>query len=131
MLTTVQLNCLGLSFYSPLFLFFLTAILIIWKYPITEEMHSKIRNELNNSKTKEFLKLNKDLIIVNKYNSIIKAYFMSNTISNNTLHLYTLGSGAVGVKNLLFGSWLLVYFNQILGLEPLIGIICSCYCSSI
>ena len=46
---------------------------------------------------------------------------MSNTISNNTLHLYTLGSGAVGVKNLLFGSWLLVYFNQILGLEPLLA----------
>ena len=46
---------------------------------------------------------------------------MSNNISNNTLHLYTLGSGAVGVKNLLFGSWLLVYFNQILGLEPLLA----------
>ena len=46
---------------------------------------------------------------------------MSNTISNNSLHLYTLGSGAVGVKNLLFGSWLLVYFNQILGLEPLLA----------
>ena len=46
---------------------------------------------------------------------------MSKNISNNTLHLYTLGSGAVGVKNLLFGSWLLVYFNQILGLEPLLA----------
>ena len=46
---------------------------------------------------------------------------MSKNISNITLHLYSLGSGAVGVKNLLFGSWLLVYFNQILGLEPLLA----------
>ena len=62
---TVQVNYLGLSFYFPHFLFFsLTAILIIWKYPITEEMHSKIRDQLKNIKKKEFLKLNKDLIIV-------------------------------------------------------------------
>ena len=46
---------------------------------------------------------------------------MNKKVSDNTLHLYTLGSGAVGVKNVLFGSWLLVYFNQILGLEPLLA----------
>ena len=38
---------------------------------------------------------------------------MNKKVSDNTLHLYTLGSGAVGVKNVLFGSWLLEYFNQI------------------
>tara|TARA_B100001996_G_scaffold347956_1_gene305824 strand:- start:989 stop:1369 length:381 start_codon:yes stop_codon:yes gene_type:complete len=46
---------------------------------------------------------------------------MNKKVTNNTLHLYSLGSTAVGVKNILFGSWLLVYFNQILGLEPLLA----------
>ena len=44
---------------------------------------------------------------------------MNLRVSDRTLNFYTLGSGAVGVKNVLFGSWLLVYFNQVLGLEPL------------
>ena len=35
--------------------FFLTAILIIWKYPITEEMHSKIRDQLKNIKNERIL----------------------------------------------------------------------------
>ena len=35
--------------------FFLTAIFIIWKYPITEEMHSKIRDQLKNIKNERIL----------------------------------------------------------------------------
>ena len=35
--------------------FFLTAIIIIWKYPITEEMHSKIRDQLKNTKNERIL----------------------------------------------------------------------------
>ena len=57
MLVTVQTQLLGLKLlFSTLpSFFFITAIIIIWKYPITEEMHSKIRNELKNSKTERIL----------------------------------------------------------------------------
>ena len=50
-----QLLGLKLLFSTLPSFFFIAAIIIIWKYPITEEMHSKIRNELKNSKTERIL----------------------------------------------------------------------------
>ena len=50
-----QLLGLKLLFSTLPSFFFVTAIIIIWKYPITEEMHSKIRNKLNKSKKEKLL----------------------------------------------------------------------------
>jgi GPH family glycoside/pentoside/hexuronide:cation symporter len=38
--------------------------------------------------------------------------------SDSTLNAFAFGAIASGVKNHVFGSWLLVYYNQVLGLEP-------------
>ena len=38
--------------------------------------------------------------------------------SNSTLFLHSAGSGVVGIKNVIFGTWVLLYYNQVLGLEP-------------
>ncbi len=39
-------------------------------------------------------------------------------VSNITLFLHSAGSGVVGIKNVIFGTWVLLYYNQVLGLEP-------------
>ena len=39
-------------------------------------------------------------------------------VSNSTLFLHSAGSGVVGIKNVIFGTWVLLYYNQVLGLEP-------------
>ena len=39
-------------------------------------------------------------------------------VSNSTLFLHSTGSGVVGIKNVIFGTWVLLYYNQVLGLEP-------------
>ena len=39
-------------------------------------------------------------------------------VSNVTLFLHSAGSGVVGIKNVIFGTWVLLYYNQVLGLEP-------------
>tara|TARA_B100001113_G_scaffold350392_1_gene347451 strand:+ start:2073 stop:3518 length:1446 start_codon:yes stop_codon:yes gene_type:complete len=39
-------------------------------------------------------------------------------VSNLTLFLHSAGSGVVGIKNVIFGTWVLLYYNQVLGLEP-------------
>ena len=39
-------------------------------------------------------------------------------VSNSTLFLHSVGSGVVGIKNVIFGTWVLLYYNQVLGLEP-------------
>ena len=39
-------------------------------------------------------------------------------VSNATLFLHSAGSGVVGIKNVIFGTWVLLYYNQVLGLEP-------------
>ena len=38
-------------------------------------------------------------------------------VSNTTLFLHSAGSGVVGIKNVIFGTWVLLYYNQVLGLE--------------
>ena len=38
-------------------------------------------------------------------------------VSNVTLFLHSAGSGVVGIKNVIFGTWVLLYYNQVLGLE--------------
>ena len=38
--------------------------------------------------------------------------------SGGTLVAFGTGSIAVGLKNALFGSWIMLYFNQVLGLKP-------------
>ena len=45
--TPTQLFGLKLLFSTLPSVFFITAIVIIWNYPITQEMHSKIRDQLN------------------------------------------------------------------------------------
>ena len=39
-------------------------------------------------------------------------------VSNVTLFFHSAGSGVVGIKNVIFGTWVLLYYNQVLGLEP-------------
>ena len=39
-------------------------------------------------------------------------------VSTSTLFLHSSGSGVVGIKNVIFGTWVLLYYNQVLGLEP-------------
>ena len=39
-------------------------------------------------------------------------------VSNVTLFLHSAGSGVVGIKNVIFGTRVLHYYNQVLGLEP-------------
>ena len=39
-------------------------------------------------------------------------------VSNTTLFFHSAGSGVVGIKNVIFGTWVLLYYNQVLGLEP-------------
>ncbi len=39
-------------------------------------------------------------------------------VSNLTLFLHSAGSGVVGIKNVIFGAWVLLYYNQVLGLQP-------------
>lgn len=39
-------------------------------------------------------------------------------VSNLTLFLHSAGSGVVGIKNVIFGTWVLLYYNQVLGLQP-------------
>ena len=38
--------------------------------------------------------------------------------SRSTLNAFSFGTIASGVKNHVFGTWLLVYYNQVLGLDP-------------
>ena len=38
--------------------------------------------------------------------------------SRGTLNAFGFGAVASGVKNHVFGGWVLVYYNQVLGLEP-------------
>ena len=39
-------------------------------------------------------------------------------VSTKDLFLYACGSGTVGVNNVVFGTYLLIYYNQVLGLNP-------------
>ena len=39
-------------------------------------------------------------------------------VTTKDLFLYACGSGTIGVNNTVFGGYLLVYYNQILGLNP-------------
>jgi Na+/melibiose symporter-like transporter len=41
--------------------------------------------------------------------------------SRGTLNAFSFGAIASGVKNHVFGTWLLVYYNQVLGLEPVLA----------
>ena len=40
--------------------------------------------------------------------------------SNSTVWTYGFGSISVGIKNNLLGTWLLIYYNQVLGLDALL-----------
>ena len=40
--------------------------------------------------------------------------------SNSTIWTYGFGSISVGIKNNLLGTWLLIYYNQVLGLDALL-----------
>ena len=41
--------------------------------------------------------------------------------SLNTMFTYGIGSMAVGIKNNLLGTFLLIYFNQVLGLPAILA----------
>ena len=41
--------------------------------------------------------------------------------SNSTIVFFGSGALAVGVKNVIFGSYVLLYYNQVLGLEPFVA----------
>ena len=40
--------------------------------------------------------------------------------SNGTIWTYGFGSISVGIKNNLLGTWLLIYYNQVLGLDAIL-----------
>ena len=37
--------------------------------------------------------------------------------SNSTIYTYGVGAIGVGIKNNLLGTWTLIYYNQVLGLD--------------
>ena len=39
-------------------------------------------------------------------------------VTTKDLFLYACGSGTIGVNNVVFGTYLLIYYNQVLGLNP-------------
>ena len=39
-------------------------------------------------------------------------------VSNLSLFVHSAGSGVVGIKNVIFGTWVLLYYNPVLGLQP-------------
>lgn len=41
--------------------------------------------------------------------------------SGGVIAAFGIGSVSVGVKNVIFGSWLLLYYNQVLGLSPFLA----------
>ena len=42
-------------------------------------------------------------------------------VSNLTLILYSSGSGAMGVNGVIFGAWVLFFYNQVLGLSAVLA----------
>ena len=42
-------------------------------------------------------------------------------VSNLNLILYAFGSGAVGINSVIFGGWILFYYNQVLGLSAVLA----------
>ena len=40
--------------------------------------------------------------------------------SNGTIWTYGFGSISVGIKNNLLGTWLLIYYNKVLGLDAIL-----------
>ena len=48
----------------------------------------------------------------------IERNFRAERASNWTLVAFGAGSVAVGTKNVVFSSWLMLYYNQVLGLKP-------------
>ena len=46
---------------------------------------------------------------------------LENRASAGTMLAFGTGSIAVGVKNTIFGSWLMLYYNQVQGLDPFLA----------
>lgn len=46
---------------------------------------------------------------------------LENRASAGTMLAFGTGSIAVGVKNIIFGSWLMLYYNQVQGLDPFLA----------
>ena len=42
-------------------------------------------------------------------------------VSNLNLILYAFGSGTVGINSVIFGGWILFYYNQVLGLSAVLA----------
>jgi Na+/melibiose symporter-like transporter len=42
-------------------------------------------------------------------------------VSNLTLILYSSGSGTMGVNGVIFGAWVLFFYNQVLGLSAVLA----------
>ena len=48
-------------------------------------------------------------------------------VTTKDLFLYACGSGTVGVNNVVFGTYLLIYYNQVLGLNPALASLAISY----
>ena len=46
---------------------------------------------------------------------------MIKRVSNLFLVLYSSGSGVIGINAAIFGTWVLIFYNQVLGLSPLLA----------
>jgi len=42
-------------------------------------------------------------------------------VSNLSLILYSSGSGVIGINAVIFGTWVLIFYNQVLGLNPILA----------
>ena len=46
---------------------------------------------------------------------------MTKFVSNLSLILYSSGSGVIGINAVIFGTWVLIFYNQVLGLNPILA----------
>ena len=46
---------------------------------------------------------------------------MTKVVSNLSLILYSSGSGVIGINAVIFGTWVLIFYNQVLGLNPILA----------
>ena len=75
--------------------------------PMLEKVLSKTKNQ--------FIKQTKFFFFFALLLQLIKR------VSNLFLVLYSSGSGVIGINAAIFGTWVLIFYNQVLGLSPLLA----------
>ena len=68
---------------------------------------------------KFYRKLKNQFIKQTKFSCIITS--IDKTSIKSFLVLYSSGSGVIGINAAIFGTWVLIFYNQVLGLSPLLA----------